>query len=411
MLVAGERARVDLMKGAAPQAQALHVAYVLEAYETFIVDEINELRRQGHRVTVLNAFRPLPLQDPVKEATRRDSLYFPDRYVGVPAANARAFLTHPGRYLRGGKQLFGEPGTFHMLPLGAWFARIVREGGIEHVHATFGTRTATLARIVSRLSGVPFSFTTHAYDIFIRNPTLEWKAREASFVRTISKYNRRFIGETYPGVPLDRVHVRYLGVDPARFAFIDALPPAPPFRIVSVGRLAGIKGHDLLIDACRRLLDKGYAVDCTIVGDGQLRERHEKQIESLHVGDHVHLTGARPHEEVRQLLNRAHLFVLASRTRRTDRDQDGIPVALMEAMAMGLPVVSTTVSGIPELIQDGVSGLLVPPENPEALTDAMARMLDDAAMADRLRRAGRRTIETTFDQETNTREFAKLFRS
>src|SRR5262249_23506998 len=136
-----------------------------------------------------------------------------------------------------------------MLLLGAYYAALVKRDRIDHIHATFGTRTATLAHVVGRLAGTPFSFTTHAYDIFLPNPTLAWKTRRAAFVRTISAFNRDFTAKAYPGADRDKIGVTCLGVDLELFA-----PVPPPHtrvpRLVTVGRLADTKGHATLIAAC-----------------------------------------------------------------------------------------------------------------------------------------------------------------
>lgn len=388
----------------------MNLAYVVECYDTFIVDEILTLRRDGIGVTVLDAFRPVPEQDPVKEEVRRGALYFPTGYRRVPAANIRVFLRHPVAYLGALVRLLRIGESLRMLALGAYYASVVKRHRIDHVHATFGTRTATLAYVIARLSGTPFSFTTHAYDIFKPNPTFGWKSRRAAFVRTISEFNRRFIASTYPDADLSKVIVKYLGVD------LGVFKPIPPsasdrLRLLTVGRLVATKGHDVLVAACDRLVRAGCAISCRIVGSGDRDEYLRNEIERRGVQGVVDLSGPLSHDAVRHVIGDTDVFVLACRQAKDSADQDGIPVALMEAMAMGVPVVSTSISGVPELIEDGVSGLLVPSDDEDALARAIESLARDVSLRERLGAGARRRIQERFDLIANTRRFYALFES
>jgi colanic acid/amylovoran biosynthesis glycosyltransferase len=386
----------------------VNIAYIVECFETFIVDEVLALRREGVQVTVLNAFRPRPEEDPVKEEMRRTSVYFQPRYRGVTAANVRLFVRRPIVYVGVLALLLRNREAVRMLILGAYYAALVQRDRIDHVHATFGTRTATLAHVIARLAGVPFSFTTHAYDIFKPNPTLAWKTRCAAFVRTISEFNRRFIADTYRDADHSKIVVTYLGVD------VDAFRPVPPSerrapRIVTVGRLTDTKGHSTLIAACDRLRQAGFAFACRIVGGGETHEALAADVATRGLNAVVHLMGPLSHDAVRHVLGDSDVFVLACRQAEDSADQDGIPVALMEAMAMGLCVISTSISGVPELIDDGVSGLLVPPDDEFALSAAVERALGDAALRRQLGAGARQRIEDRFDLTANVRRLVALF--
>lgn len=400
-------------------AAGLRLAYVVESYGSFIVDEIRELRRLGAAVTVLNAFRPAPEREPTKEILRSESLYFPSRYRGVVAANFACALRRPLAYFRMARLGMRERVGLRMLGLAGYCAREVKRRRISHLHGTFGTRTTTLAHMAARLAGIDYSFTTHAYDVFNPNPSLVWKTNSARFMRTISEFNRRFILENYAGIDASKVKVCYLGVDVDRFApsgGVTQSPVAPSekeprgFRIISVGSLIHQKGHSYLIKACGELRERGIDFTCEIIGEGPAREWLEGEIEALGLSPRVRLVGLLSGDEVREKLAAADAFALACVDMRGRGEHvDGIPVALMEAMAMGLPVVSTRISGIPELIEDSLCGILVSPEDHCMLADALARVWGDHRLAQQLGAEARDRAAARFNLTKNTTELARLF--
>ncbi len=385
----------------------LRVAYVVEGFPTFIANEIRELRRQGADILLLSAFRPSPSPDAATDALVGESLYFPPGYAGVAAANLRAFLRQPLGYVGLALFLLAKGESLRLLVLGAWLAQRCRERGVAHAHGTFGTRTTTLAFVVARLSGFDFSFTTHAYDIFGGNPSLQWKTRAARFMRTISHYNRAYLLRAYPGLPPEKIRVMHLGVD------VEAWPvagPGLPGSLVCVANLVAKKGHARLLEACARLVKTRPGLSCEIVGDGPLREDLESAVVSLGLTSTVRLSGRLGPGEVRARVSRAQVFVLPSLDLEGTSDpRDGIPVALMEAMALGRAVVSTRVAGIPELVEDGVSGRLVAPDDAAALAAALEELLADGALRDRLGAAARRRVEHDFSLAANTRALALAF--
>ncbi len=393
-------------------AEGLNLVYVVEHLATFIINEISWLRQLGSRVTLASAFRLPTEADPVKERYRRESLYFPPRYRGVLVANLRCLLRRPVAYVRAFRLVRRERESFRILLLAGYYTRRLAAENVQHFHSTFGTRTTLLAHLIARLSGRSYSFTTHAYDIYRPNPSLVWKTNGAAFMRTISEFNRRFVLEAYPGTDPDKIRVVYLGVDPKRFA-PRPRPPLDPtrVRIVAVGSLIEQKGHVFLVRACRLLVDRGYGVYCQIIGEGDKRVVVEKEIARLALGGQVTLSGELPYDTIQQHLSNADVFALPCIDLRGKGEHvDGIPVAIMEAMALGLPVVSTTLSGIPELVENGVSGLLVPEKDEHALADALARLIGNADLRDALGRAARERIEERFDLKVNVAALAGLFR-
>ncbi|MBI3650464.1 MAG: glycosyltransferase [Acidobacteria bacterium] len=392
----------------------LRLGYFVECYATFVVNEILELRKQGAAVSVFNAFRPAIKIDPVKESLRQESFYFAPYYRGVLTALGWVLLRKPLTFLKLLIFLFREPeASLRMLILAAYYAKRVRRDGITHLHATFGTRTTTLAYLTAELAGVDFSFTTHAYDIFNPNPSLVWKTSKARFMRTISAFNKHYIGATYKGIETKKIIVNYLGVDTNRLSGDgEKAQFSAPCYIISIGTLMVQKGHSYLIRACKELRDRGLDLRCEIIGDGNLEKRFQDEIEALEVAETVTLCGSLPNNEVIRRLQKADLFVLACLDMRGQGEHiDGIPVALMEAMAMGLPVVSTPLSGIPELIEDGVSGLLVPEKDEVGLADTIEHLIQDVEFSRALGCAARRKIEVAFDLTKNTRQLAAIFQN
>jgi glycosyltransferase involved in cell wall biosynthesis len=282
----------------------------------------------------------------------------------------------------------------------------MRQRGTGHVHAHWATHSALAAWVIHRLTGLPYSFTTHADDLFVRRPMLEEKVRDASFVVTISEFNRRTLAEQLGAWVLPRVQLVRCGVDVDAFAPTPA--PGAPFTILCVARLEEKKGHRVLLEACRRLVDRGLGFRCWLVGEGGERRRLERLRDEIGLAEAVSFLGAQPHERVRALLADAHVVALPCVVAASGR-ADGIPVALMEAMAMERPVVSTRTSGIPELVVDGESGLLTDPGDADALADALGHIASDPAFAAALAAGGRRAVRAGFDLERNVARLRLLF--
>jgi glycosyltransferase involved in cell wall biosynthesis len=284
-------------------------------------------------------------------------------------------------------------------------ARIVVRDGVAHVHAHFSNQPATAAWIVHRLTGIPFSFTAHANDLFLGPALLERKVADARFVIAISEYNRRLLLDHCPSA---RVEVVHCGVDLERYA------PGPPLetrdrdRVACVASLSPKKGHAHLIDALALLAEGHPSLALDLVGDGPERDTIVGRARDRGVADRVRLHGARSAEDVRAALAKARLFALPSVRLRSGR-MEGIPVSLMEAMASGVPVVASRLSGIPELVEDGVTGLLVAPGDPLALAEAMARVLHDDTLAAELTRSARELVERSFSLAGEAQRLGDLF--
>ncbi|MDO4231690.1 MAG: glycosyltransferase, partial [Lautropia sp.] len=251
-------------------------------------------------------------------------------------------------------------------------------------------------------------FTGHAHDIFVHDHDLSAKLCQASFAVTISDYNRRKLSARMPLALRNQLHVIHCGI------FADDIPFHTGNRkagqIVAVGRLDPIKGFIHLIEACRLLNERGVDFQCDIIGDGPLRATLQQAIENARLNDRVRLTGALPQHEVRQRINEAAIFVLPS-VQLADGNADGIPVALMEAMASGAAVISTRVSGIPELVENGITGMLVSPGNAAALAEAIGNLLPDEILRARLAGMAHQYILQAFDANLEADKLLKLIRA
>ena len=266
------------------------------------------------------------------------------------------------------------------------------------------------------LTGTPYSFTAHAKDIYLTEPDiLRDKMREAEFVVTCTGFNKRYLegvgGDVVP------VHLIYHGLDLARFTRgpHEQIVPLAAYSdhgrlplVLAVGRLVQKKGFDTLIRACALLRDRGLRFRCLIYGEGEQRPVLAALIESLDMGGFVRLPGSVLQEELVEIYRQTTVFALPCQV-LDNGDRDGLPNVIVEAMAMEVPVVSTEISGVPELVEDGVNGFLVPSRDPQALADRIETLLRDPALRARFAQQGRRKVHEAFDVRRNTRRILALF--
>jgi glycosyltransferase involved in cell wall biosynthesis len=281
---------------------------------------------------------------------------------------------------------------------------------IVHLHAHFAHSPTSVALFASRLSDLPFSFTAHAKDIYTSEPRqLAEKIRWARFAITCTEHNRRYLSQLSDAAATP-IHCIYHGIDTALFSsHLDRpAPAAEPYTILTVARLTAKKGLPTLYRALQRLRERGVSFRHTLIGDGDDRERILSLIADLGLGDVTEWLGTQPHHVVLDHYRQADLFVLACEV-AADGDRDGIPNVCMESMAMGVPVVTTHVSAIPELLVSEETGLLVSPGDPAALADAMFRMLTDAELRRRVIPAARECVGRDFDNKRLTRALAQIY--
>ncbi len=376
--------------------------------ETFVYREIAELRRQGMAVTAITmrhrwirALRAQShLEGPLIEVPRVP-LYLP-----ILWGAARTFSRAPGlcaEAVRWGMRHL----RFKECLKALWMADRFRRAGVRLLHVHFAGEGAEVAEIIRRSAGIPYGITVHARDLFVPRASVPDLFAQARYLVCISGYNQRWIEAHFPAVVAKKVHVRHLGVP----AGDSAAPPPPPgsaFPILAVSRLVEKKGIAVLIRAVAHLRGQGRQVRLTVAGDGPLRRDLQRLAERLDTGPYVRLLGARTQQQLDAIYQQGvGAFVLPCLV-GTDGDRDGIPVALMEAMTREVPVVTTGVSGIPELVTDGENGLLVPPGDVHALADAMASLMDDPGRCRTLGRAARARIDEAFRLDKNVAELRHL---
>jgi glycosyltransferase involved in cell wall biosynthesis len=408
-------------------AEPFRVGFVVKRYprysETFIVREILAHEEAGLAIEVFS-LRPTNdghFQDLIARVRARvNYLYMPaEGLLPEPLAGATLTAAHFWKALRGASELLpgiwtalGEVGEEDARDLyqALQLAIQVRLKRIAHLHAPFASDAATVARLAARLAGVPYSFTARAKDIFHKSAEdedLRKKFRDAAGVITISDYHVQYLQATFGPLAARVVRV-YNGLDLEEFPFH---PPHPrPPVILAVGRLVPKKGFDDLVTACTLLDAKGLPFRCRIIGAGPLWAELRAQIDRSALSSHVDLAGPLPQQEVIKEMRNAAVLA-APCVVDDDGDRDGLPNVIQEALALGTPVVSTDVTGIPEVVRDGETGLQVPQHDPPALAAALERLLEDPALRMRLARGGRRLIEAEFDIRRNTQTRRAVFQA
>ena len=391
-----------------PLPETPRVGYVVKRYprysETFIVNEILAHEAAGTELEIfsLRGTEDTHFQD-ILSRVRAPVTYLPDRIqkaIDLWQLMQLSAESCPEIW----SELRAATGTDarelgHALALAAW----VRERGITHLHAHFATSSATVARLAARFSGVPYSFTAHAKDIFhesVDPRDLDAKLRDASAVVTVSDFNLRYLNDRYPDSAADKVHRIYNGLDLERFGYRDPGMREP--LIVAVGRLVEKKGFRYLIDACRLLRADGVRFRCVIVGSGDEEASLRARIAEQGLGGLVSLEGPRPQCEVVELVRSAAAFAAPG-------IRDGLPTVLLEAMALGTPCVATDVTGIPEVIRDGETGFCVAQEASGQLADALGVLLNNSNERVRLARNARALIDADFDVHRNAALVRRLF--
>ncbi|MBK8229018.1 MAG: glycosyltransferase [Candidatus Eisenbacteria bacterium] len=419
--------RVESLRGMRAEERRLRIGYVLKMFprfsETFITNEVIELEHQGVDVRAFSMKTPTGPRQAGVEAVRARTTVLPRLRAlvspGVIGAHFRCLRRSPVSYRKAlwfaiTRRDWRALDKFAQAVIVADHATRER---IDHFHAHFASGPARVAKLAAMISEKPFSFTAHAKDLYWdghrhgESKKLKKRVQLARFVVVVSEENKRFIESMGWKVKEGRVRPLYIGLRMDDFPFRkpSQRPASRRPLILAVGRLIEKKGFHVLIDALAVLRARGVKFRCVIAGEGPEEGRLKAQAESLGLAGAVRLVGSVPLARLRQRhYSRARVLaqpcVIAQ-----DGDRDGIPTVLLEAMAMGVPVISTQVSGIPEAIEDGVDGYLTEPGDVTTLADRIAALLLDLNLADRLAEAGRARVLRQFDQKTNAGALKKLF--
>jgi colanic acid/amylovoran biosynthesis glycosyltransferase len=396
----------------------MRLAYLVNQYpkvsHSFIRREILALEALGASVMRVAARGwDDTLVDPA-DVAERDRTHYLLREGGVPLllAMLRVFWDMPVRFLQVARGALGmarmapRPWPIHLVYL-AQACRLLelsRNAGVDHVHAHFGTNAAEVAMLCAQLGGPSYSFTVHGPEEFDGPASLHLreKVEDAAFVAAVSSFGRSQLYRWMPHAQWRKVHVVRCGIDDA---FVRAVPAAAPDSrmVVCVGRLCEQKGQMLLLDAAREMARRGEDFELVLAGDGEMRPELERLIDAYGLRGRVRITGWVSGEQVRELLVQARGLVLPSFA-------EGLPVVIMEAMALGRPVISTLIAGIPELVRDGQEGWLVPAGDSDALVQAWCELnaAEDARL-EAMGRSARERVLRRHSAEGGARKLMELF--
>src|SRR5215469_10921029 len=405
--------------------QRRKIAYIVKAWprlsETFILNEIISLEQRGVPIRIFSVKEPDtgPAHSKVAQVHAEVTyLAFRPNWKRTIPANLRLFFRQPARYLR---VLLEATKTnlmrhhrvavpWHFLEA-AYLTDILFRAPLDHLHAHFASTPSLVALFTHRLSGIPYTFTAHAKDIYLTDPEVfRAKLEEARAVVTCTQYNRGYLMKQFGRVAEHKVRCIYHGLDISQFKFSPCRDDETGEPVIlSVARLVEKKGLEDLITAADILRRRGRTFKVEIIGTGPLRDALNTHAQRLGLADRVRLMGAQAHDAVCVAYQRATVFVLPCVV-ASNGDRDGIPNVLLEAMASGLPVVSTPVSGVPELIESGVNGLLVSPHDANSLADAIERLLASREFREGLARTARSTLESSFSLDSGAEQLLAVFR-
>lgn len=396
------------------------LGYVLKRYpvlsQTFVVNEILALERLGWKLRIFSLKEP---NDPGfhanLEQVRASVTYLPgpERRTVWQAA-ARTQRLYPKGFRRALRLTYDawrhNSRSLRRFLQACSLTNLIQRYPVTHLHAYVATAPTDVAMLTSRITGLPYSFGAHAKDLYTSAlPELRRKIKAAEFVVTCTRANQEYLKQLVKARHHHKINLRYHGIDLEKFSPRQEVPLAERPLILSVGRLVEKKGFPYLLQACAILKSNGYAFRCLIIGEGPERDPLEKMVSALNLQDTVAFPGSRSQEELVEIYGSATVFALPCNVLENG-DRDGIPNVLLEAMAVGLPVVSSAISGIPELVESGHNGLLVPERNEEALAAALELLLQDDALRRRLGGNGRSTVANNFDTMMNAQQLAGLFR-
>src|ERR1700730_3918117 len=389
------------------------VAYLLERFpsfgQTFCYREVAELERQGTKVHVYSIRRPVdePKQDWDEQLVRQVH-YLPDENALVREVDRLVREGRVSKTTRETVEKWGRQSDFLRLYQAVYVGQRMQQNGIRHLHAHFAGMAARTAFWINQFFGIPYSFTAHANDIFAPRDFVISLAKllaNAAAIVTVSDYAAAFLENVFPEAAA-KLHRIYNGVDLSRFHPVDFGSGIP--AIVSIGRLIEKKGFADLISACRLLKPRGRDFICEIIGEGPLGTALQSQIARDGLESCVKLVGPQTQSQISLRLAHATIFVLAC-TREEGGGMDNLPTVIMEAMAAGLPVISTPLAGVPEMVENDFNGILVPENDPKAVSAAIEYLIANPEQARRFGERGREIARDKFSIEGSVRALRRLF--
>ena len=404
-----------------PTGNNIKIAYVVKMFprlsETFILNEMLELERQGMEIVIFSLKKPnegkfhpqlSDLKAPVFYLEDLDTRKWPS-WLGDVWSNLSPSKDNLWKLM---DRALAETDSSMMDQIlwSAWIAARLNELGVRHIHAHFASIPSTLAYFATNIASIPFSFTAHAKDIYVydmQEHLLAEKLVSAKFVVTVTEYNKNYILEHNPDLDPDNIKVIRNGV-----ALEDNNNFPEDLResnlILGAGRLVPKKGFDTLLEACAILKNRNADFKCLVVGNGSNADLLIKKRLELNLESDVEFAGAKTQDEILDIMHRATLLCLPCRIAE-DGNRDALPTVILEALAHGLPVVSTDISGIPEIIDSGVDGTLINPDDPQTLADAISKLLKSPELRRKYSDAGRIKASSLFEISKNVAKLKKLF--
>lgn len=400
------------------------IAYFAEKFpsltQTFVYREVLKLRQLGLSPKLYSIWPsdPSGLSAESKSLVNDTFYIFPISLSSLFSIHLSYFFKKPIKYIKVLLYILFQPeepliNRFRSLRHFIYGIKAIRQfevDAIDHIHAHFGWSASSIALMANQLLGTPFSITLHAHGIFIDRLLLKAKLVKSKAVVTISKFNKSYLCNLFPDVLLeDKIKIIHCGIDAALFkdSYLKEKSTSN-FVIVGIGQLDPRKGFHILIEACKILADRNEQFLCYIIGDGPEREKLDNLISRFGLGEQVFLNGKILQEELRLFLKSVDVSVLPCVWDKSG-DLDGIPVALMETMSMGIPSVSTNISGIPELIEHKKSGLLCENSDCDELADILQRLKHDYNLCVNLGKEGRKKILKDFNIDNSSQKLYDLF--
>jgi colanic acid/amylovoran biosynthesis glycosyltransferase len=394
------------------------VGYILKKFpvlsETFILNELLELERQGLDLHIFSLERPNDPrfhEDLPRLKANISYVPGPSDFNNLWKHNNRAAVKYGDKYRKtlGYVLRHGKPSLLWRFLQSCYIANQAKSYNIRHFHAHFATRPTSVASLTSMITGIPYSFTAHAMDIFktrLSTRSLKKKLMRAQFVVTISDYNKQYLSQ-YANGDSEKIIKIYNGINLDYFK-PNGASKRRKFTFLCVARFVEKKGHKVLIEACDILHRKGLDFQCWLVGKGRLKSSIKARIKDKQLGACVKILGPHSHQEVVRRCHKAHAYVLPCVV-GSDGNRDGLPVSLVEALASGIPVITTPMTGNCEVVQENYNGLLVPFNDAQALARAMEKLMQDRLLYENLCRNTRVSVESRFDKRKTSKALNRLF--
>jgi glycosyltransferase involved in cell wall biosynthesis len=393
----------------------MKIAYIMSRFpllsETFILREMDEVEKQGGEI----ALYPLICQnqDVVHEEAkkwipRRNCVpYFSPKLLKV---NLQTFFRNPIHYLTTFLKIlyWNLPSlkflirAFILFPKAILTAEKLQSDNVDHIHCHYATHPALLAYVIHQFTDIPYSITIHSHDIYDNHVMLQQKLEEAEFIITISQFNVKYLEALLGNWIRDKTKVIHCGITPSDFNERPKTEIGNTFNILQIGSLHWKKGQTDLIRAAKLLTEKLTNFKITIVGEGDERKKLEALIDKLELNNYVNLLGAKSQQQVREILPQADCYIQSSVS-------EGIPVAIMEALASQLPVIATDITGIPEIVIDNQTGYLIPPNNPEALAKAIYHVYTNYKEASGFAQSGQKLVYEEYNLQKNVKDLVQVF--